>query len=174
MIVLGSVVVVVLLAVIGGAIYFGATGGGQEEGGAGATGKGIIVFDWPPEDRYRSKLFIDKKPGKVPEDGPIRFSIAAGTHHIRIERDQFKPIEADVEIKAGEKSTFQPLWRLAPPGWVEPEPEAKPAPAKEAPAPKEAPAAKEAAPAKAKAAAPAKAAPAKAPAAKTDPAKAKK
>lgn len=66
----------------------------------------------------------------------MRFSIPAGTHHIRIERDQFKPIEADVEIKAGERSTFQPLWRVAPPGWVEPEPEAapaKPASAKVAP-----------------------------------------
>ena len=122
LVVIGTAAVLIAVAVIGVAIFLS---GGRSEDAAAPSGQGVISFDWPPEERYRAKLQIDDRPMRVPEDGPVRYKIAAGTHRIRLERDQFKPIEQEVEIKPGEPATLQPLWRLAPLGGAEPEPAGK-------------------------------------------------
>lgn len=79
-----------------------------------AVGKATVTLDWPTETRTDARLRVDGADMAIPAEGPIRLQLAPGKQSIRIERDDYLPIEHEFTLERKEKREIKIAWKPTP------------------------------------------------------------
>ena len=108
-----------LLVVVGAGLgitaMLGGFGGGsakpkQPDKTAIASGKAILILDWPEGERSGSAFSIDGKRMAVPASGEAKFTLPAGSKKLLLQRRGFENVETTLALTGGETSHYAPKW----------------------------------------------------------------
>ena len=75
-----------------------------------ATGKAILILDWPEQERRGSAISIDGKRVALPAVGEARFTLNPGPKKLLLQRRGYGNVEATLPLASGETSHFKPKW----------------------------------------------------------------
>ena len=73
--------------------------------------EGILVVQWPEDERLRGVLELDGRKIKLPPDGPIELRVSAGTRQVAFTRPGYEPYQLTMLVEPGGRSAVRPLWR---------------------------------------------------------------
>jgi S1-C subfamily serine protease len=96
-----------ITAMLGG---FGGSGTKPKPGEKIASGKAVLILDWPEQERSGSALSIDGQRMTVPAKGVAKFTLPAGSKTILLQRRGFENVETTLALTGGETSHFAPKW----------------------------------------------------------------
>ena len=75
------------------------------------AGDGVLVFDWPPEQRRGLRLEVDGKRAEFPPgEGPVQYRCTPGDHRIVATRPGFKPYRETITLEPGRRMEIEPAW----------------------------------------------------------------
>jgi len=87
---------------------------------SGSPGEGILVVQWPEDERLRGVLELDGRKVRIPLDGPIEIRVSMGTHQVAFSRPGYEPYQLTMLVEPGGRSAVRPLWRELTPKSEEP------------------------------------------------------
>jgi hypothetical protein len=76
-----------------------------------AAREGILVIQWPEDERLRGVLELDGRKVRTPLDGPIEFRVSVGSHQVAFTRPGYDPYQETVLVEPGTKHAVRPVWR---------------------------------------------------------------
>jgi S1-C subfamily serine protease len=74
---------------------------------------GILVLDWPEDERSHASLSIDGKSKTIPPAGVIELKLKPGKHLVGILRKDFEPFRKEVVLGKGATENIRPQWQEA-------------------------------------------------------------
>lgn len=75
-----------------------------------ASGKAVLILDWPEQDRSGSAFSIDGQRMAVPAKGEAKFTLPAGSKKLLLQRRGYENVETTIALTGGETSHFAPKW----------------------------------------------------------------
>lgn len=97
---------IVLLAV--GVAWYVVSGAGAD-----ASAETALVFDLPKDDREGLKITVNEQLLSIPKSGPLVHACRPDEYQVRAVRAGFKPFEASVKLKKGDRKTVALVWQAA-------------------------------------------------------------
>ena len=82
---------------------------GGKSGSGPAVGATELVFDWPPEARQRTTLFINREPYDFPPSGRLVVPCKPGKYRIHAVREGFQPHEKLVTVTVDRRQHVPPF-----------------------------------------------------------------
>jgi hypothetical protein len=72
---------------------------------------GVLVLDWPVDERKDAGLDIDGQTRQIPDLGGVEFQLPEGNHRVIIRRPKYEQIEVVVALAGGQELRMKPEWK---------------------------------------------------------------
>jgi len=72
--------------------------------------RGLLLLDWPSEQRPGVDVRIDGQRQEVPSSGFVEYALPPGTHRLQMHRPGYEPIDEQILVPVGRRREYRPEW----------------------------------------------------------------